>query len=865
MNPIKTFFLLHLVIFLIMFLPQEGLTDPEGIEIFQPETSSLVLENRGYLSLGEGDEFFDLAGRWQVIGSESGKLEYVQMPFAWQGDKDGFVLSRSFTLPSRFSDMQWRLVVDGFAQNISISLNKTSLDTRRGDGAYLQVELPRRVLGFDNSPNNLVISLNKKIDRYNTIPLRGSIYSKKHYGGVFYGIYLVASPQIRIADLSARWYGETTDSSGVIRIEADLKKAAVSSVTDTLVKYYYQCSLILRDVGKTPVYETIPMEVGFPSGGGTSRQVINIPVPNPRLWRIDGEPELYNLVLKLGGGSLFHSSTAIFGARTLKLTPGGFNLNGNLTYIRCLSYVNSRLDAGPVIDLAQLEEEIAMIKESGVNTIRILQGSAHPYMLDLCDHHGLLVFEELPVFQAPDRILADEDFIRSALEQMETIIERDRRFTCIAGWGIGSEINPPNALNREYYSKLTGLIHRADDRPVYASFSFATQISAEPLDFAILELTPYNSWIERSLPTEIDVDKPVLVGSIRRLVKPGNLGGWADPTSEAGQANYIVENVTAAESLDWCAGVVVGDFSDWLGSIPTIMGPLKGSNVLYTSGLTSQNLRTRPAYHRLKEYWTSQEIEPLNRGNKPENGSVLMLVVGFGLIFILVVATRQNNLFRFNLQRTFTSPKGFFLDISEHRYFQIGHTLLIAVLISGGTALILNGWLQAHHDSYPLDWSIGFLLGSERLINWTATLIWNPERGLLFLWAVSFIFVWIVAIQAMIVSGLLRKPCALTQCIDYVVWSFAGMLGVLPLGLVAGRLYRGSSGWVVTAIFLLLIIWSFGRLIIVYRNFTGRNIGSVLFLWLMPIPIVLLIVISVLQYTYHISVYWNYFWDSIVR
>jgi len=825
---------------------------------------SMVLEDRGRWSVGPDDQFIDLAGKWNLIVGDKAESDSIDLPFVWDDWEGVIEISRNFYLPRDYFDYRWKLVIDGASQAIKIALNGVNLDTRRSDDASFQLDLNPRTLRFEPKQNHISIRLSNRLDSFHSPPLRGSIFSRKRYGGIARGVYLVASPHAQIIDLSAKWVGGKTDRNSYVEIELEMRESSYSAEIEGNDSPEYKYQIQLLNPSGHVAYATDTTRLIFPERK-ISKKVIRIPYPDINPWEISGFPDIYTAQATLIRPDGLHRSSAIFGALTLDLDEKGFKINNVRRNLKCISYLNADPNYGNASPTELIEMDLKLIKELGINAIRVAQGTATPDMLHLCDRMGLLVFTELAVFQVPDDILGDVDFINSTAGQMEELIRRDRRFTCIAGWGIGSEINPPNSTNGKYYSTLTNLIHQLDDRPVYAAIPFSKSFRAAPLDLVILELTKYSPYLDQELPNVIDGDRPAMLGGIKRTIMPGNIGGWEDPTSEAGQAKFIVDKVRQAENLDWCIGIVTGDFGDWMGMIPSISGPFHGSHEKYATGLVTPGRLTRPAYQRLKEFWASRSAEPLSRGMYSGGEPALLLVFGIILIFVLLAAMRQNNIFRFNLMRTFTSPRGFFQDISDFRYFQSGHTLLLTVLISGGLGLVGASWLHAHRESYAVDWFFGYILGSTELIGWVGTVFWQPFRAFLFCWLVTFVLVWIGAFQSSIISSLFVRKRTFIQSFDYVVWAGAPMLILLPLGSIAARLYSRNGDILLNGLVTFLIFWSLSRLIWVYKHHIRKPIGVVVVLWIGPPFVFVVCCLIALDYLRSFSSYWDFIGSTIVQ
>lgn len=839
-----------------------GQTDLKELQIKHSTARVEPLQRRGRWSKGVGDVRIDLTGKWNAFDAAAGELDTIVIPFCWNGKKQDLVVKRSFILPDSLIGRQWRLVVESFGQHLELTLNGAHLDTRSGDGSSFQLDIQPGVLRFDGSLNELVLKLDNRLSRHGEIPLVGNIFSRERNGGIFRDIYLLASPPTHIADVDAKRIRSDSDLISV--------QIGVRQVDD---RYAAQSGDILRlkisilDDNDNLLYEEIDRSTVFQSGGVTYvKKLFPLPELKTRQNRPFESPTRYVIRSELTGSNFEHRMEVTHSVRPIDFISGVFSIgNQAVKNFRCVSYFDSHPETGVLTTRESVEAVVDYIESLGAHGVRVMQGPTNPLFLDQCEKRGLVVFEELPVFQVPDPLLADPNVILSAADQLETMINRDKQYACIGGWGIGSEINPPNAANAEYYRTLTAVVRRLDDRPVYASIPFDESFTADPLDFVILELTPYGKWRDKPLPEKINGDRPAMIGGIRQSVVSGRIGGWADRFSEAGQAYRIVEMVREVEQLPWCKGLFVGDLTDWQGAVASISSPTRGMERVYSTGLIDRHGQSRLAYRRLADYWINDRLQPLNRGQAPSDRSALLIVAGFALIFILFLALRQNHLFRLNLSRTFTSPRSFFQDVIDGRYFQTGPTILVAFMVSGALGLIGAGWLNAHRESYQLDWLAGFIFGGSELHQWVATLIWQPARGLLFFWGMVFVFMWIEAIRTALIFRFLKVKCSLSQGIDYVTWSMAGCLGLLPIGIVAERLFERSSDWFVLPFVFVILLWSLQRLISILKQHNRGPAGKVILLWMSGPVFAVIAIVVFIETTRNMSSYWSFFWGTIVQ
>ncbi|MCF7809610.1 hypothetical protein K9N50_01340 [bacterium] len=859
---LKSRWMYILPILLFPLMVAADMVSPTGksFQLLDGREPAKPIQDRGSWSCGHEDHRIDLASGWNAVRDDGVEIGAVNMPFSWD-DWDGeLILSSKFYVSDTLNNQVFRLVIMGGSGSITAMLNGAHLDTRFGNELSFQLEINPRLLRF-GTENELQIILNNNFPRRGGIPLESGIYSNRYYGGITQDIYLKYSPITNIEDIVALWDVIDNYKNGFLKVDLTLQHAGSSPVLQAKNNFVVEYLLLGGD--DKVLFRSLRENVKFPPGRVLSLTE-KLDISPDIKWNITNKNNLYRLKTLLTGDNLSYSSTAKFGVRTWEVNEKGFQLNGEQIWLRCVNYPSFQAEDGDLLTDEKLEADVLMLKELGAHAVRIMQGSAPLYFLDLCDRYGLLVFEELPVYQVPDGLLSEADLIRSATEQFKAMIMRDRRFTCIAGWGIGSQINPKNKVNSQYYQELIKIARELDDRPLYASFRFMNEFNAEPLDFVILELTPGSKQDMKASSKAVKCNTPFLIGGIRQLVLPGNLNGYLDNESEAGQADNILKKIRWAENLQNCTGVVVGDFFNWKGALPTIAGPLHGKSLVYTSGITNINHKPNLAWHHLKEYWTSGNIQPLPPGEAMEQDGVLLIIAGIALILILFIAARQNNIFRINLVRTFTSTRGFFQDISDRRYFQTGHTFLIAVLISGSLALIMSGWVFANRRSYALDWSLSYLLSNTELLTWAGLIVWHPSRSMFFFWGLLFFMLWIASIRLMILCSILGRSCSLSQSFSYINWSMAGFLITMPLAVIAGRLFTISLGWLIITVILVILLWTHLRLISVIVQHTRKGIGKAVVLWFIGPVILTIALVLFLEYTRYISDYWYFFRGNIL-
>ena len=167
-------------------------------------------------------------------------------------------------------------------------------------------------------------------------------------------------------------------------------------------------------------------------------QTVNIAIPDPILWQGVDDPHLYTLeaVLLSPEGKILDTFSARFGLRTFSVDPErGFFLNGKSYPLRGVSRHQDRENMGYAITRREHEEDIALIRELGANSVRLAHYQHDDYFYSLCDEAGLIVWAEVPyiTMELPDGH-------ENILSQFRELITQNYNHTCIVCWGLSNEI-----------------------------------------------------------------------------------------------------------------------------------------------------------------------------------------------------------------------------------------------------------------------------------------------------------------------------------------------------------------------------------------------------------------------------------------
>jgi beta-mannosidase len=127
---------------------------------------------------------------------------------------------------------------------------------------------------------------------------------------------------------------------------------------------------------------------------GENRFDMSFQVPDVRAWSTwdRGEQPLYELVLQCAGAERL----ARFGARTVELRDWKVYLNGERIFLRGINYLPS--DAYPArAKNERLRADAALVREAGMNAVRVHAHVADREFYEACDELGLLVLQDFPL------------------------------------------------------------------------------------------------------------------------------------------------------------------------------------------------------------------------------------------------------------------------------------------------------------------------------------------------------------------------------------------------------------------------------------------------------------------------------------
>ncbi|WP_158069606.1 glycoside hydrolase family 2 protein [Moorena bouillonii] len=343
-----------------------------------------------------------------------------------------------------------------------VQLNDREIGTHKGGYAAFSYEITDQLLL--GQENELVVTVSNAVNS-EVIPLVGDF---NNYGGIYRPIQLIIADEICITPLDYASPGIYIRQRNVSKGSAEVNVLTkISNGSDSNHEIGYQ-TVILNAKGEVVSKQLTKHTVAL----GTTDLTHDYNIENPRLWNGKKDPYLYKVKVNiLKNGVVVDSKTEPLGFRYFSVDANkGFFLNGEPIDLRGVSRHQDRKDKASAISNEDHREDMDLMLEMGINTLRLAHYQHAEIVYDMADEAGLVVWAELPWVGIPSGFLSQSNgfentkaFKTNAKQQLYELIRQNFNHPSILMWSIFNEIqNPEDARPTDFINELNALVKAED-------------------------------------------------------------------------------------------------------------------------------------------------------------------------------------------------------------------------------------------------------------------------------------------------------------------------------------------------------------------------------------------------------------------
>ena len=393
---------------------------------------------------------------------------------------------KDFKAPDRKKGLDWAVRFESVRYRADVYLNGKLMNAH--DGGYLPFEV--QLSGVDpKKTNRLVVRVDNRRRETDLPPSRVTIEGAPgggwwNYGGILADVYLRRIDRLDFGDPVVRPI--LPQRGGPARVEYSVP---VVNYGEKPVKTTVETTYGPQRLRLGPARTIRP--------GQTQTFTGTLTVGAPRLWS-PSDPFLYPVTIAAKKGrSTLAGYKLQSGIRSLTVRNGRLYLNHLPANLMGGFMHLDQPGVGGAMTPEGQQAMIARLKSVGGTTLRT-HYPFPPLMHELADRMGVLLWEEVPVYQIPSSTLGKTAVRREALSALEETVGAFQNHASVFTWSLGNELNPePTIAERRYFDQGAALVKSLDPtRPVSLAVQGYPQAGAQsaygPID--LLGINSYFGW-----------------------------------------------------------------------------------------------------------------------------------------------------------------------------------------------------------------------------------------------------------------------------------------------------------------------------------------------------------------------------------
>lgn len=472
------------------------------------------------------------------------------------------------------------------------------------------------------------------------------------YGGIYRYLNLVYTPSVYPDKIFAFAQTDKDGKTGSINVKARFANPANVSKADVSVT-------LIDPSGKVVKQQNVALS----SISGT-QELVSFDLKKPVLWSTT-LPKLYTVQISFKVGETESTYTEKVGFRNFVFVEKGpFMLNGKRLLLRGTHRHEDHAGVGAAMTEEMISKEMVMMKEMGVNFIRLGHYQQSRIVLNLCDSLGILVWEEIPWCRGG---LGGDVYKAQARTMLANMIEQHYNHPSIIIWGLGNENDWPGDFPefdkekiRTFMKELNDLSHQLDPsrktairrcdfckdivdvyspsiwagwyRGIYTEYKSVSEAEKDKVKHFIHVEWGGDSHARRHSENPDQILSKVLTGkgADERAGDASLFGGSARVSkdgdwSESYICNLIDWHLKEQETMPWLTGTAYWPFKDF----STPVRPDNPVPYMNQKGVVERDFTKKESYYVFQSWWTEKPMVhiyghswPVRWGEKDEEKMV---------------------------------------------------------------------------------------------------------------------------------------------------------------------------------------------------------------------------------------------------
>ena len=357
---------------------------------------------------------------------------------------------RTFTLDSDWLQKRVVLHFDGIYGAAYVWVNGNYTGYSQGANNDAEFDVTEHVRFGENN-------ISVQVVRYND----GSYLEGQdawHMSGIHRDVYLYATPRTYVADhvITASLNAADGYQSGTLNVAVTMGSIEDATEPRTI-------EVELRDDDGTLVKSashTVTVQATLTLDGLTGL----------RLWSAE-DPQLYTVIVRQKNGNAEEMVFSTrYGFRQIERRGQLVYINGQRVYFKGVNTQDTHPVTGRAITVPMMLEDIRLMKQSNMNTVRCSHYPRQAKMMAMFDYYGLYVMDEADIEchknwldNGPDGTLgSDARYTAQMMDRTVRMVLRDRNCPCVIFWSLGNEAGVGSN-----FAAMKAAVRKLDDRLIH--------------------------------------------------------------------------------------------------------------------------------------------------------------------------------------------------------------------------------------------------------------------------------------------------------------------------------------------------------------------------------------------------------------